>query len=157
MADVMTPEQRSRCMSRIRGRDTSPEILLRRALWARGLRYKLRYRIAGKPDIVFVREKIAVFVDGCFWHCCPKHSSVPKNNALFWQQKLHRNLERDVEVNGRLRAEGWTVIRVWEHSLRDGLQAEVASIASIVKSSRQELKLAVPPNISCTVGLKSHF
>ncbi len=105
-------------MSRIKGRDTGPELNLRRNVWALSLRYRLQYRIGRtRPDMVFVGAKLAVFVDGCFWHGCPLHSVMPKNNRHFWEQKLRRNRERDVENTQWLEAEGWRVLRFWEHEI----------------------------------------
>lgn len=118
MADVMSAAKRSALMSRIRGSNTGPELLLRRAAWARGLRYRLNYRIGKvRPDLVFVRVKLAVFVDGCFWHACPLHSTMPRNNREFWKHKLRRNHERDTENTQKLKAEGWGVLRFWEHEV----------------------------------------
>lgn len=118
MSDVLTPAQRSYCMSRIRGVDTQPEVRLRKALWRLGLRYRLRNRLPGKPDLVFRSLNTVVFVDGCFWHSCPKHSVMPKTNQDFWQAKLRGNVERDRRVSRQLRSLGWHVIRVWEHEVR---------------------------------------
>lgn len=117
MVDVLTPAQRKYCMSRIRGKDTKPEIVLRKLLWAAGCRYRLKNRLPGRPDIVFPRSKLAVFVDGCFWHGCPKHAVMPKTNRAFWRKKLSRNMQRDREVNHQLRKMGWRVVRLWEHQV----------------------------------------
>lgn len=117
-ARLLATEQRRQVMSRIKGRDTSPELSLRSKVWALGLRYRLQYRIGRtRPDMVFVGAKLAVFVDGCFWHGCPLHSTMPKNNWEFWQQKLRRNQERDAENTQRLEADGWRVLRLWEHEI----------------------------------------
>lgn len=105
-------------MSRIQGRNTEPELSLRRSMWALGLRYWLHLRIGRtRPDVVFVRARLAVFVDGCFWHACPQHLTMPKNNRDFWEQKLRRNRERDVESTRLLEADGWRVLRFWEHEV----------------------------------------
>lgn len=101
-------------------RDTRPEKALRSALHAAGLRFRKDYRIdLGKvkprPDVVFTRAKVAVFVDGCYWHCCPVHGTQPKTNAGYWTPKLARNVERDREHDQALTAAGWVVVRVWEH------------------------------------------
>lgn len=130
MTDVLTPEQRSRCMGRIRGSDTGPEIALRRRLWTMGLRYRIGHGLPGKPDIVFPRARIAVFVDGCFWHRCPEHYTPPATNAAFWEAKTTRNVERDREVDCLLTAAGWTLLRYWEHQVRtdaDGVAEEIAA------------------------------
>jgi DNA mismatch endonuclease, patch repair protein len=105
-------------MSRIRGRDTGPELELRRRLWRLGFRYRLGGGgLPGRPDIVFPRRHLAVFVDGCFWHSCPRHRVWPKTRAGFWRSKLQANQRRDLQVTRRLRASGWRVVRIWEHEL----------------------------------------
>lgn len=118
MADVLTPAQRSYCMSRNRGTDTKPEVSLRQALWRLGLRYRVKSRLPGKPDIVFPGAKTVVFVDGCFWHGCPDHFQQPQQNASFWRTKVERNRARDKQVGDELVASGWRVLRVWEHEVR---------------------------------------
>jgi DNA mismatch endonuclease, patch repair protein len=129
--DVMTPEQRSRCMSRIRGSDTQPERALRSILWRRGLRYRLRSKLPGRPDITFHRGKIAVFVDGCFWHACPEHATKPKTNSAFWNAKISGNVERDNRVNKLLAADGWLVLRFWEHEVEQSAE----NIANVVAAA----------------------
>lgn len=117
MADVLTARQRSFCMSRIRGADTAPEVRLRKSLWALGLKYRLRSRLPGRPDMVLARWRVVVFVDGCFWHQCPRHSVRPKSNAQFWRSKLEGNVARDRRVTAELKKLGWRVIRIWEHDV----------------------------------------
>lgn len=102
-----------------RNRDTSPELALRRLVHATGL----RYRVAAKPlpgmrrtaDLVFRPVKVAVFIDGCYWHGCPDHFVLPKTNTEYWRAKIERNMERDRDTDSRLRAADWTVLRFWEH------------------------------------------
>lgn len=120
--DVLTKSERSYCMSRIRGRDTKPEVMLRRTLWKRGLRYRIHSGLPGRPDIVFPARKIAIFVDGCFWHRCPQHWKAPETNAAFWEQKILANQLRDERVNRVLEEAGWRVFRVWEHDVRKSLE-----------------------------------
>jgi len=132
MADVLTSTQRSRCMSRIRSKDTKPELLLRRALWAGGHRYRTNYKLTGRPDLVFVRSKLAVFVDGCFWHGCPEHYQAPKTSADFWRDKIRKNILRDVEVTEQLQSEGWRVLRFWEHETRTDTEECVARVCECV-------------------------
>lgn len=122
-------------MGRIRLRDTAPEIALRRALWAAGLRYRLRMkiRLLGQPDIVFPGAKVAVFVDGCFWHGCPVHGHLPKSREEYWGPKIARNQRRDAEVNANLLAMGWRVVRFWEHQVRDGALECVNEVLAAVK------------------------
>jgi len=113
-------EQRSRNMAAVRRSDTKLELRVRSLLHRRGLRYRKDYpvRIAGRlirPDVVFTRSKIAVFIDSCFWHLCPKHGQIPSSNRAFWKDKLERNAARDREQTEALKSEGWTVLRIWEH------------------------------------------
>lgn len=131
MTDVMTPAQRSRCMSRIQGKHTKPEVLLRKALWAGGLRYRLHAKLPGRPDIVFTKVKIAVFIDGCFWHCCPLHGVRPKTNADFWEAKLAGNVARDKNNEIKLQQQGWHVLRFWEHQIEE----DVATVAKRIHQS----------------------
>jgi DNA mismatch endonuclease (patch repair protein) len=102
-----------------RKRDTRPEVTLRRMLHSRGLRYRVAARpLAGRPwtaDLVFAAPRVAVFVDGCYWHGCPDHYHVPRTNAGYWAPKIERNQARDAIVDGELAEAGWRVVRVWEH------------------------------------------
>jgi DNA mismatch endonuclease, patch repair protein len=130
MTDILTPEQRRLNMSRIRGRDTKPEMLIRRGLHSRGLRYRLHDRsLPGRPDLVFPKYRTAVFVHGCFWH---EHgcllSKVPRTREEFWRDKLTRNVIRDKLAIHRLRQEGWRVLVVWECAFRGSWALEVASV-----------------------------
>jgi len=114
-----------------RVRDTEPELALRRELHRRGYRYRLDRRVSetvrSRPDLVFPSERVAVYVDGCFWHGCPDHGTAPKNNADWWQHKLGANRARDEQTNTALTDEGWTVIRVWEHELPETAATRVAA------------------------------
>jgi len=116
--------------------DTKPELALRRALHGRGYRYRKDYRLdldGGKrvrPDIAFTARRVAVFVDGCFWHCCPEHGSKPAVNVGYWDPKLRRNVERDRAADAALAAAGWAVVRIWEHeSVADAVAAVLAALA----------------------------
>ncbi|WP_112466941.1 very short patch repair endonuclease [Streptomyces triticisoli] len=106
-------------MSRQGSRDTAPEVAVRRLLHSAGLRYRINVPVPGMPrrtiDIVFPKAKIAVFMDGCFWHGCPWHATQPKSNAEWWRAKLDKNVARDRETTEHLQAVGWTVLRYWEH------------------------------------------
>jgi len=108
-----------RRMQRQRRADTRPELALRRELHRRGLRYRVDVPVLPglrrRADVVFPRQRIAVFVDGCFWHACPQHGTSPKANAAWWREKLGANVERDRDTDHRLREAGWTPIRIWEH------------------------------------------
>jgi DNA mismatch endonuclease, patch repair protein len=103
-------------MSRMPRASTGPELAIRRELHRRGLRFRVNYRaLPGRPDVAFTRARIAVFVDGCFWHRCPEHGTLPKNNREWWLVKLDRNVERDREKDLLLEGAGWAVIHLWEH------------------------------------------
>jgi DNA mismatch endonuclease (patch repair protein) len=132
--DKIDSERRSRNMSAIRSADTAPELRLRRALWRNGVRgYRLhRSGILGRPDIVFGPSKVAVFVDGCFWHGCPRCYRPPSSNSKYWSEKAARNRARDDRVNRDLSEHGWLVLRLWEHEIEDDTDACVARIQAAV-------------------------
>lgn len=112
-------EAASRRMARTGQRDTTAEMRIRRRLHALGLRYRVDYPLPNQPrrraDIAFTRARIAIFVDGCFWHGCPEHGTTPKSNIAFWRDKIETNQRRDQDTNARLEEAGWKVVRVWEH------------------------------------------
>ncbi len=109
---------RSNMMSRVRGAHTAPEKRLRHLLWSRGLRYRLHTKTPfGRPDLVFLRQQVAVFVDGCFWHGCPVHYVRPRTKNEFWSNKLSSNVERDRRQTLELENAGWRVVRLWEHEI----------------------------------------
>jgi len=126
--DVMTANQRSRCMSKVKGRDTGPEMMLRKVLWAKGWRYRINSSIFGRPDIIFPGKRIVIFVDGCFWHGCPWHGTRPKSNRTFWVDKIEGNIKRDKKVTSKLKESGWTVIRIWEHKIKNDLSLVVEQV-----------------------------
>ena len=120
MTELLTPQPKSRSVSeqmrRMPTKNSTPEIRLRRSLHALGLRYRLhRKELPGKPDIALGPSKIAVFVDGCYWHNCPEHGTIPKNNHEWWKEKFQRNRERDNRKDAQLKEMGWLPIHVWEH------------------------------------------
>lgn len=121
MADRMTPQQRHNCMSRIRGKATKPELLVRSWLWQHGYRYRLNVEsVPGKPDIVLRQYRTAIFVNGCFWHGhenCNKYT-IPKSNTDFWVSKIQKNKERDKQNYKELCNAGWQVIVIWECQLK---------------------------------------
>ena len=128
MADVFTPAKRSEVMSRIRGRgNKNTELKLMKLMSEHGIGGWRRNRpVFGKPDFVFYGRKVAVFVDGCFWHGCPEHYKLPQSNTEYWSGKFARNKKRDEVVSDHLMALGWSVIRIWEHELRRITQNQVA-------------------------------
>lgn len=127
MADVMTPKQRSRCMAAVKGKDTKPEMIVRKYLFSCGMRFRVQVRkLPGTPDIVLPKYKTVIFVNGCFWHghedC--KYFRLPKSNVEFWKEKIKRNIERDRESMQALLDLGWKIIRVWECELRNKANRE---------------------------------
>ena len=119
MADVFTKAKRSAVMSRIRGRgNKDTELALIKLLRRHGVTgWRRHQNVFGKPDFLFRRNRLALFVDGCFWHGCPKHCKIPTGNRVFWKKKFAANKARDRRVNRELRRLGWRVIRIWEHDL----------------------------------------
>ena len=118
--DKLTPEQRKKCMQSNKSKGTKPELVLAKAMWALGLRYRKNSgSIFGKPDFSFKKYKVAVFVDGEFWHGkdWERKKAEIKGNREFWITKIERNIRRDMEVTGRLKAEGWTVLRFWSNDV----------------------------------------
>jgi DNA mismatch endonuclease, patch repair protein len=115
-----------------RERDTGVERSLRSVLHARGLRYRLHQRVIPgtrrEVDLVFTKARVAVFVDGCFWHACPEHATWPKANAGFWRAKIEENVRRDRDTDERLRSAGWLVLRVWEHEAPDAAAERIAQV-----------------------------
>jgi DNA mismatch endonuclease (patch repair protein) len=120
-------------MGRVRRHGTVPELALRRALHQAGYRYRFASgcELPGTPDIVLGKLKVAIFVDGCFWHGCPKHGTVPKTNTAFWTAKIQRNRQRDKRANLALRKLGWKILRVWEHELRADAAEIVIRVAGL--------------------------
>ncbi|MET9498860.1 very short patch repair endonuclease [Streptomyces sp. NPDC006552] len=127
-------------MSKQVSKDTAAELAVRRLLHAAGLRYRIEYRVPGmarrRIDVAFPRAKVAVLIDGCFWHGCPRHATQPKSNAEWWRRKLERNVARDRETTEHLTAIGWTVLRFWEHESPE-------HVAALVEQAVREQK--VPP------------
>ena len=134
MPDVFTKAKRSEVMSRIRGRgNKETELALAKLFRAHGITGWRRHPpLFGKPDFIFRRERIVIFVDGCFWHGCPKHSNVPQNNRLFWEEKLAGNKLRDRLVTKTLRQQGWRVLRIWEHDLSKNPTACIGKIKALL-------------------------
>ena len=140
MADILNTQQRHHCMSRIRGKDTKPELLVRKGLHARGFRFRLQDRkLPGRPDIVLPKYGVAIMVNGCFWHghkgC--RYATKPKSNIEFWETKIARNKHRDEVTAAHLEALGWSVIVVWECELRgkETAEARIQTLAEEIRSS----------------------
>jgi DNA mismatch endonuclease, patch repair protein len=126
-------------MAAVKRADTRPEVQLRSALHAAGYRFRKDFptRIDGRlirPDIAFTKSRVAVFLDGCFWHSCPTHGEIPATNATFWATKLEANAARDKEQTRLLTDAGWAVVRIWEH---ESLESAIAQVEAVVPYQRQ--------------------
>jgi DNA mismatch endonuclease (patch repair protein) len=137
MPDVFTKEKRSAVMSRIRGRgNKNTELLFAKLLRKhRIFGWRRHVNLAGRPDFIFRRQKIAIFIDGCFWHGCPKHANMPVNNREFWFRKLSGNKRRDMLVNRTLKQRGWSVIRIWEHDLARSPNRSLGRIRRLIQNA----------------------
>ncbi len=141
--DVYPPAKRSAVMAAVKGRDTKPELIVRRLIWRLGARYRLHRRdLPGSPDIVLPRRRLVVFVHGCFWHGhdCARGARVPKANRDYWLAKVGRNRARDIETQAKLEALGWRVETVWECELKDqaGLEARLRAILNPLSGSDRQ-------------------
>ncbi|MBN2909537.1 very short patch repair endonuclease [Polycladomyces sp. WAk] len=128
---------RSKNMRAIRGMKTKLEEEVAKALWQRGVRFRRNVAdLYGKPDIAIKKYKIVIFIDSCFWHYCPDHTTIPKRNRDFWINKLSRNKERDEEVTEYYRELGWNVIRIWEHRLKEDFDGVIDEIVECVRNAK---------------------
>lgn len=141
MADDLTPEQRRRNMQAIKSKDTTIELLLRKALWAHGVHYRKNYKeLIGKPDIVITKYKIAVFCDSDYWHGYDweNRNQRIKSNRNYWVPKIERNMKRDQEVTKTLQEEGWIVLRFWEWQIHKHLDKCVETILQTIENQKQK-------------------
>lgn len=137
MNDVLTKKQRSFNMSKIKAKNTTPELKFRKLLVQNGCTgYRIHYPLDGKPDIVFVSKKLTIFIDGCFWHQCPKCFIEPVTRRSFWLDKINRNKERDKKVNKLLEDLGWKIVRFWEHEIKKEPKKCVNKILKKLKKSK---------------------
>lgn len=131
-------------MSGLRRRDNEREVALRSALHRSGLRFRVAYPVPGLPrrtiDVAFTRVKVAVFLDGCFWHGCPEHGTSPRSNSTWWATKLAANKARDLDTTEHLAAAGWRVVRVWEHVPLDDAAAQVLAALADARRSADEIR-----------------
>jgi DNA mismatch endonuclease (patch repair protein) len=135
--DTISKKKRSQVMQAIRSKDTKIEVVLRKELQRRECRYRKHHnKLIGKPDIAFVKKKVAVFVDSCFWHGCPYHCRMPHSNRAYWNNKIKRNKERDKEVNKWYKSNGWIIWRFWEHSVQKNIQDCVKKIMDATNTKR---------------------
>ena len=134
------PLTRSQQMARIRGKNTGPEKRFRSALWSAGLRYRVHADTpVGKPDVVFPGKKLAIFIDGCFWHGCPRHYVRPGSRVDFWAEKLRTTIVRDRRQTLALEDLGWSVLRVWEHEVFEELDAVVREVRRVLEEGCPDL------------------
>ncbi len=140
MTDVMSDEQRRKNMQAIRS-ISKLEGIVTKELWKRGLRYRRNSKnLFGKPDISLKKYKVVIFIDSCFWHCCPQHGNMPKTNQEFWEKKLNRNKDRDKEVNKYYIERGWNIKRIWEHEIKDNLNKTIDDVIQFIKEAKGENK-----------------
>ncbi len=143
----MTSEQRKRCMSMVRGKDTAPELYIRKALWHAGFRYRLKSNLPGKPDIILKKHMVAIFIHGCFWHNhqgCPK-SKMPATRKEFWVKKITRNVQRDKRNISELDKNGWRIAVVWECSIKNlkGKEATITSLKNWISTNSKWLETMI--------------
>lgn len=137
MADIVSPDRRSEIMSHIKSKNTSIELLVRKYLFANGLRFRVNYKgLPGKPDVVFTKKKVAIFIHGCFWHghnigC--RYSHAPKSRKEYWEAKINKTKERDLEHNIWLRDNGWKVIIVWECEIKEDFDNTMKKLVKQIK------------------------
>lgn len=131
--DVHTKKQRSYNMSRIRNRDTKPEISFRKYIWTKKIRgYRLHAKLRGRPDLYFPRKKAAIFIDGCFWHQCPECFKKPATNKKFWNKKIKENIQRDLATDIELCENGVKVLRLWEHEIKKSPQESYKKLKKLI-------------------------
>jgi len=139
--DPMTTEQRSRLMSRVKDRDTKVEVALRKAIWKEGFRYRKNFRVDGvRVDLAFTGYRFVVFIDGCFWHGCPSHYTIPGTRAEFWQAKIKANVERDRRQTIELEGRRWGILRVWEHEIETDPQGVAKKVCEYLRSGKRPYK-----------------
>lgn len=134
MTDVLSKEQRRKNMQAIRAKETALEIMVRKELWKKGIRYRKNVRdLMGVPDIAIKKHKLVIFLDSCYWHGCPEHGVMPKSNREFWEKKIKRNIERDTEVTSYYRSRNWTILRFWEHEVKQDLDGIIDRIIKAIR------------------------
>ncbi|WP_339192788.1 very short patch repair endonuclease [Paenibacillus sp. FSL W8-1287] len=139
MVDKLSPSDRSKNMSKIKGSHTKLEDMVTKELWARGFRFRKNVRkLEGKPDIAIKKYKIVIFIDSCFWHFCDIHGHIPKSKIDFWTTKLERNKQRDVEVTSHYLSKNWNILRVWEHELKNDFENTILKISDFINQFSQK-------------------
>lgn len=135
MTDNLTKEQRIKNMKAIKSQSRL-ENKVSKALWRMGIRFRKNVNLLGKPDIALKKYKIVIFIDSCFWHCCPIHGNMPKSNQEYWEKKLNRNRNRDREVNKFYIENGWNILRVWEHEFKEDFMKAIIKIADFIQERK---------------------
>jgi DNA mismatch endonuclease (patch repair protein) len=137
MTDNLTKEQRIKNMRAIKSQ-SALENRVSKGLWRMGFRFRKNANLIGKPDISLKKYKIVIFIDSCFWHCCPIHGNMPKSNIDYWEKKLGRNVSRDIEVNKFYQDNGWNILRVWEHELKENFNQAINKIANFITENKRK-------------------
>lgn len=132
--DNLTKEQRKKNMRAIKSQ-SALENRVTKELWRKGYRFRKNTNLFGKPDISIKKYKIVIFIDSCFWHCCPIHGNMPKSNKDYWEKKLERNKVRDIEVNQYYKDKGWNILRVWEHEIKENLLQTINLIEDFIRKN----------------------
>ena len=137
MVDNLTSEQRTKNMKAIKS-VSKLESIIAKELWRKGVRYRRNSKsLLGKPDISIKKYKIVIFIDSCFWHLCPIHGKIPASNSLFWEEKLNKNSQRDIEVNNHYKSINWNVKRVWEHDIKSDPQRVINEIYDFIHNCKK--------------------
>lgn len=140
MVDNLTSEQRTKNMKAIKS-VSKLESIIAKELWRKGVRYRRNSKsLLGKPDISIKKYKIVIFIDSCFWHLCPIHGKIPASNSLFWEEKLNKNSQRDIEVNNHYKSINWNVKRVWEHDIKSDPQRVINEIYDFINDCKNTYK-----------------
>jgi len=127
-------------MQAIRAKETALEILVRKELWKKGIRYRKNVRgLMGAPDIAIKKYKLVVFLDSCYWHGCPEHGVIPKSNREFWEKKIKRNIDRDMEVTKYYKSRNWNILRFWEHEVKQDLDSVIDRIINAINALQKSL------------------
>ncbi len=133
--DIFSKRKRSEIMSAVKGKDTVLEVEFRKLLKKEGLKFKTNVnKLPGKPDLFFKDKKFVIFIDGCFWHECKKHFKMPKSNQFFWESKIEKNVQRDLQINKFYKDMGWKILRFWEHDVHNKPNILIKKIKKYLKS-----------------------
>lgn len=139
MSDTHTPEQRKRNMQAIKSRSKLEDRVCKE-LWKKGIRYRKNVKkLKGTPDLAIQKYKVVIFIDSCFFHCCPLHGNMPKNNRDYWERKLKRNIERDVEISSWYISNNWNILRLWEHEFKPDFVLTLDRIISFIEDSKKQM------------------